>query len=449
VAPGFVDTHVHAGHKALQRLITDEGRREFYGQPFLEFTVPRIGTRTGGDARYSAGRSKEAEAERQLLADYTVADLIRNGITTFLEVGSPVAVQELIAATVQRLGARAYLGPGFDSGRWVGDEHGRIQRQHDEKAGWSAFEAACAFIQAHSSDPDSRVTGFLCPREVETCSLELLRATRDAARELRAPISTHAAYSVLELIDLMQSHGRTAIELLDDVGLLGPGLIVGHGNMPAESYAFVSGGQDLALMGKHHVSIAHCPVNIIRRARSLQSWSLYQEAGVNISMGTDTYPRDMIMQMRIASYMGKVASGDLRAASAGEVFSAATLGGAKAIGREDLGRLARGAKADIVVVDLKGRDTLRYGPVRDPIKSLVECGMGDDVTTVIIDGEIVMQDRMIRGADVDSLRSRAQISAEAGWQGIQNWDPLGRTAAEMSPLSFPLQTTSEALHRPT
>src|SRR5204863_449533 len=85
------------------------------------------------------------------------------------------------------------------------------------------------------------------------------------------------------------------------------------------------------------------------------------------------------MQMRIASYFGKVMSHNLFAASAAEVFEAATLGGARALGRDDLGRLAPGAKADLVVIDLATRDTLRFGPVRDPIKALVECGGGGAV----------------------------------------------------------------------
>src|SRR6202042_2885343 len=94
---------------------------------------------------------------------------------------------------------------------------------------------------------------------------------------------------------------------------------------------------------------------------------------------------------RNASYMGKIASGNLKAASAAEVFEAATLNGARSLGRDDIGRLAPGARADIVIVDLTGRDSLRYGPVRDPIKSLIDCGIGDDVDTVIVDGVVRME----------------------------------------------------------
>lgn len=58
----------------------------------------------------------------------------------------------------------------------------------------------------------------------------------------------------------------------------------------------------------------------------LDSWKKYREAGVNLTIGSDTYPRDMVMNMRTASYHGKVMSHDLNAASAAEVFEAATLG---------------------------------------------------------------------------------------------------------------------------
>jgi cytosine/adenosine deaminase-related metal-dependent hydrolase len=230
----------------------------------------------------------------------------------------------------------------------------------------------------------------------------------------------------------------TPVELLESVGLLGPDVTIGHGNLPAESYRFYSGGRDLELMGRHRVSISHCPVNIARRGRALDSWERYTKAGINIALGSDTYPRDLIMQMRAASYFGKLMSANLRAASAADVFAAATLGGARALGRDDLGRLAPGARADIVIVDLSGGDTLRYGPVRDPIKALVEVGIGDDVETVIVDGVVRMERRRIPGVDFGDLRARAQVAGEAVWSRLQEWDPLGRTAEAMSPWSFPL-----------
>jgi cytosine/adenosine deaminase-related metal-dependent hydrolase len=135
--------------------------------------------------------------------------------------------------------------------------------------------------------------------------------------------------------------------------------------------------------------------------------------------------------------MGKIASRNLKAATAGEVFEAATLNGARSIGRDDIGRLAPGARADIVIIDLTGRDSLRYGPIRDPIKSLVDCGIGDDVDTVIVDGVVRMESGRIPGVDFAELRRLAQAAGDRIWDGWANWDSLGRTADEMSPFSFP------------
>src|SRR5205823_5104095 len=235
VAPGFIDTHVHSGHRASHRLITDTGRLDFYGQPFLEITVPREGTRVGGDPRYARPTDADADAGNRLLATFTVAEMLRNGITTFMEFGSQLRVQEALLGEVERLGIRAYLGAGYDSGRWVGDERGRLKRALNEAAGQKEFESALAFIE--------RVDGG-------------------------------------------------------------------------------SGGRDLELMGRYGVTVSHCPVNIARRARYLDSWPKYRAAGINLALGSDTYPRDLIMQMRVASYVGKVVSHNLFAASAADVFEA-------------------------------------------------------------------------------------------------------------------------------
>ena len=192
-------------------------------------------------------------------------------------------------------------------------------------------------------------------------------------------------------------------------------MTIGHGNLIAENGLLTySGGRDLEIMGKHGVTVSHCPINIARRGRSLNSWPRYRAAGVNLALGSDTYPRDPIMNMRIASYAGKIVTHDLFAAGASEVFTAATLGGARALGRDDLGRLAPGAKADVVIIDLSGRDTLRSS---EPAL------------------------RRLRHRRL--IRQEAQAAGEEVWARLPEWDPLGRTAEQMSPWSFPLVNSEE------
>lgn len=437
VAPGFIDTHVHSGHRASHRLIADAGRGDYFGQPFLEISVPREGTRIKGDVRYLRPDETGAEGEREFHALFTVVELLRNGITTFVEFGSQRLIQDALREQCLAWGVRGYLGPGYDSGRWVGDERGRLKRVADEEGGLREFEAALAWIGEHDGDGDGLVKGILVPRELETTSLDLLARTRAAADEMTLPMATHAAYSIIEFYEVVREHRRTPIELLDELGLLRPTLNIGHGNLPADSVRLnYPGARDLALMGAAGVSISHCPINIVRRARVLDNWKRYRELGINIAIGTDTYPRDMILNMREASYHGKVMSHDYKAASAAEVFSAATLGGATSLGRDDLGRLCAGARADIIFIRLDGRDTLRMGPVRDPVKTIVETGVGDDVDTVIVAGKVRMQGGMIPGVDISAIRQRAQSAGEGIWANWHESDPLGRTHVQASPWSF-------------
>src|ERR1700680_826706 len=370
VPPGFIDTHVHSGHRASHRLISDIGRGDYFGQPFFEISVARQGTRVGGDPRYARPDDTAVAEELRLNARFTIAELLRNGVTTFVEFGSQLRVQEALLAVVGELGIRAYLGPGFDSGRWVGGENGKLVRGVDEGAGKREFARALEFIDRHQGAHGDLVRGILVPGEIETCTVPLMRMAAKAAKELDLPVAIHAAYNIHEVFDIIREHQMTSVELLREIGLMSDKLNIGHGNFTCDNPLMnYSDSRDLEIMGTHRCSVSHCPVNIARRGRFLDSWETYRKAGVNIALGTDTYPRDMILQMRNASYFGKVPSRNLKAATAAQVFEAATLGGAHTVGRDDIGRLAPGTKADIIIVGLTGNDTLRMGPVRDPIKS--------------------------------------------------------------------------------
>ena len=104
-------------------------------------------------------------------------------------------------------------------------------------------------------------------------------------------------------------------------------------------------------------------------------------------LGTDTFPFDMIHEMQWAAVLCKIAEQDPKAGSAREIFHSATIGGARALNRDDLGRLAPGCKADIVIVDLDKPHAL---PLRDPFKFMVYSASAADVDTVIIDGRTVV-----------------------------------------------------------
>ena len=143
--------------------------------PFWKSASPARAPRVGGDPRYVRPDDNSVADELLLNARFTVAELLRNGITTFVEFGSQLRVQQALLQVVGELGIRAYLGPGFDSGRWVGGEQGKLVRVIDEASGEREFDLALEFIDRHQGAHGDRVRGILVPREIETCTVPLMR----------------------------------------------------------------------------------------------------------------------------------------------------------------------------------------------------------------------------------------------------------------------------------
>src|SRR5258708_30635600 len=235
VAPGFIDTHVHSGHRASHRLISDIGRGDYFGQPFLEISVAREGTRVGGDPRYARPDDNSVLAELKLNARFTVAELLRNGITTFVEFGSQLRVQQALLEVVGELGIPAYLGPGFDSGPWVGSRGRKLVRLRDLASGEREFDLALEFIDRHQGTHGDRVRGIIVPREIETCTVALMRKAAKAAALRSLPLAIHPAYNIHEVYDIIREHQMTSVELLREVGLLSDKLNVGHGNFTRDN----------------------------------------------------------------------------------------------------------------------------------------------------------------------------------------------------------------------
>lgn len=193
-------------------------------------------------------------------------------------------------------------------------------------------------------------------------------------------------------------------------------------------------GNDLDILVKHGVSVIHCPLVYSRYGEALESFGRYVRHGVNMAMGTDTYPTDLFVNMRLGAFAARHADNQLAGNTCADFYRAATLGGAKLLGRDDLGRLAPGAKADMIVVDLSG---FHIGPIEDPIRTAVNCATGRDVKSSIVNGRVVMWDRVIPGIDETALKSRAQEYFNKLRHGYKERDYKGLDADEMFPLSFP------------
>ena len=425
VMPGLINTHIHAATAPKDKgFIDDTGARHFYMSSL-------------GENLTALGKSIKPK-DYHVFAKYSMAELLRSGCTTMLEIGM---VGTLGAGTtvkyVDELGIRAVEGCNIEDGSWERDQGANLYTEwHGLDHGLKLLDEAEKFVKKYDEALGGRLIGALYPSTVDKVSGDLQKAVREKADELKCPISIHAAQWVVEFQNMLRMYRRTPIEFLRDTGLLSPNLIIGHGwaiaGHPLVAYPSVGGG-DLELLAGSGATVSHDPLVFVKRGNKMHSHSRYLRAGVNVSIGCDTSPQDMLNEMRVASYMSKVADWDCFSGSAREIFTSATLGGARGLRRDDLGRLAPGALADIAVVDM---ETLNNVPCRDPVKGLVNNATRDDVKYVIVDGRLVLEDGILLTIDEASLVKEVQQATEAIWARIPENHYLGQTSDEVSPQSF-------------
>ena len=182
---------------------------------------------------------------------------------------------------------------------------------------------------------DGRYRGILNPDEFYLSTPELRRRTRAEADRLGVGITMHFCEQLFEFHETVRLTGRTPVQNLADEGFLAPDVLLGHciyvAGHPMVAYPWDG---DLELIAASGATVAHAPLALARRGVFLSTFDRYRKAGINIGMGTDSYPYDLIAEMRMGSLAGKIVGGDNEAAKARAVFDAATLGGAKALGRE-------------------------------------------------------------------------------------------------------------------
>jgi cytosine/adenosine deaminase-related metal-dependent hydrolase len=188
---------------------------------------------------------------------------------------------------------------------------------------------------------------------------------------------------------------------------------------------------------KSGVTVGHTPVVLARYGESLRSLGQYLRAGVRVGIGTDEFPMDILTEMRCAALFSKIIDHDHMSVTARDVFNAVTLVGAEALGRDDLGRLAAGAKADILIIDLT--DLHNGLTVDDPIKTLVYMANQRDVESVYVDGKQVVANGRTLGIDKADLAARTRAVLARQTRDLVRYNASGLTVEEMFPPSFPFQ----------
>ena len=219
----------------------------------------------------------------------------------------------------------------------------------------------------------------------------------------------------------------------DHIGLLGPDLLVPHAwAVDGHSEVGPGDGADLRRLAESGTTVVFCPLASGRYGMVLESFDRYRAAGARLGLGTDTFPPDVLRALDQGSILTKAVERRQDAGQVADLYRAATLGGAAALGRDDLGRLAPGAKADIAVLAL---DDLRTGPVDDPVRTMVMHGAR--VRHVVVDGRVVVRDGAVPGVDVADLRRRAQGLFDRYRAMFTAIDHRGRATDELLPPTYP------------
>ncbi len=418
VMPGFVNIHCHSGDEPIAKgLFEDVGTASLWGNALYEYS-----------ALIDADEDAKAACQTVMLGD-----LMRSGVTTHLDIAFPHSKWLSLAADS---GLRTYLAPGFREAQWRMAGSHRLDFEWNKAQGRDRYAEALAFVDQARTHPSGRIDGVIAPSQIETCSEELIQDAVAAARSRGMRITIHAAQTMAEHEELLRRTGETAPALLERLDVLGPDLILGHCIfLDHHSWTRQRSRDDLGRLARSGTSVAHCPVTFARSGMTLESLGAYRRAGVNVGIGTDSYPFNMLEELREALICSRIAGRSVFDLDTGGLFSAATLGGAKALGRSDIGRLSPGAKADLALVDLTHP---AMQPVHDPLRNLIHCAAERAIRDVYVDGEAVVKEHRIVNLDYDGAVRELQDAQKRACRRAEQDDPQGRPLSTLAPYSLPL-----------
>ena len=346
-------------------------------------------------------------------ARYTIASIIKGGATTFCAVTSmatkkyenSIYESQSLVNNSNDLGIRGYFANNYQDISYYNLRTKKVFK-HNNYLGERAFNKAITFSKSIIKKNNDLINTFLFPYTTETCTNDLLWKSYKVSKDLNIPIRTHFAQYKSEVESLYKIHKISPLERLNKLKILDQNLTLTHSiylNKNCKKDEIST--KDLKCLHDTGTNICHCPVVYLRKGYGLNSFQSLVNSGINVGIGTDTVPPDIINEMRTTSLLSKIKDEDPTSGSAKAVYNAATLGGAKALNRNDLGRLSKGYRADIVIINISN---IRTGLVDDPIRSLVYYSNSKDIEKVIVNGKLILNNYKICGLDERQLFNDAQ-----------------------------------------
>jgi len=370
ILPGLINSHSHSPMTIFRGLADDLPLKQW----LFEYIFPAEAQYIHPDTVYWAS----------LLA---CAEMIASGTTTIVD--GYFLADEIIKA-FHKAGVRALVAQGVidlpapgvpDPGKNIDVALGFMER-------WKGFS-------------DLIFPGLFCHSPL-TCSEETLRNSWDISQRFGIPLQIHLSETKEEVAEIERRTGSRPAFYLDDLGILGNGLVAAHGIHLNE--------EEIGLLADRGVKVAHCPESSMKLATGIASVDTMLEKGITVGLGTDGCASnnnlDLFAEMDTAAKLGKYAKLNPTVLDARTVLAMATRGGAELIGLKDaVGTIEAGKKADIIIVD---EDTPHMVPLYHPFSQIVYSATGGDVRDVIVNGTILYKDRQFTALDVDEVKGQVR-----------------------------------------
>ena len=361
VMPGLINAHTHS-YMAFMRNCADD-------LSFMDWLFGRI----------DPIEQKMTDEDAYWGACLAILEMMKSGTTCFNDM--QMNIMQTTKA-VKESGMRAVICRGL-----IGSG--------DNEAGRIRLDQTYAERDAYR-DCD-RLTFRLGPHAPYTCDEAFLKIVAKEAERENMGIHMHLSESVTEIENCRKDYGCTPIELAERTGLFERPFIAAHCVQISDS--------DMDILAKHNVSVVTNPASNMKLGNGFAPVPEMMAKGINVCIGTDgaasNNALNLIHEMSLVTLIHKGTHRSPQCVSAEEAFRMATINGAKALSLEkETGSIETGKKADLAILNLK-RPSM--WPVNNPVAALSYSATGEEVDTVIIDGEITMEGRRVLTLDEERI----------------------------------------------
>lgn len=376
--PGFIQTHIHLCQTLFRGLADD--------LELLDWLRLRI-------MPLEAAHDAHSMRASALLG---IAEVLRSGTTTIMDMGSMNHEEEVIRA-VTETGIRAFVGKAMMD---VNDLYAPLKETTRD-----ALNSTRHYAEVAHGSANGRIRYAVAPRYILSCTDELLKEAYELTKSFPGMLfHTHAAENRHEMEAVRKRCGMDNVEYFERLNILHHNTCLAH--------CIWLNDHEVQLLKERDAKVLHCPSSNLKLGSGIARIPEYRARGITVSLGADGAPcnntLDMFHEMRLAALIQKPIHGPT-AMDARSVFEMATLGGAAALGiAHEIGSLEPGKKADIVLLDLE-RVWNPYGEQKEDgvYSAIVYACTPENVHSVMVDGKWVYRQHHSQILEEGQLRHTA------------------------------------------